>query len=158
MRVRAFEPADVAWAEQLIGSMAGRLQARRGELIDVLDGSGFIAVDSNDAPLGVLTYASRRDGVEIMYLEAREKHHGVGTALLEALFRLVGDQTVWLVTTNDNVDALRFYQRRGFHIRTLRPGAVDEARATIKPGISLAGDYGIPMRDEIELERVRVKP
>ena len=158
MRVRAFEPGDVAWAEALIGSMAGRLQARRGELIDVLDGSGFIAVDGNDSPVGLLTYASRRDGVEIMYLEAQDKHHGVGTALVDALFRLVKDQTVWLVTTNDNVDALRFYQRRGFRLRTVRPGAVDDARSSVKPTIPLAGDYGIPMRDEIELERVPVKP
>ena len=125
----------MAWAESLIGSLAGRLQARRGELIDVLDGSGFVAVDGNEAPLGLLTYASRRDGVEIMYIEAAQHFHGVGTALLDALFRLVGDQVVWLVTTNDNLDALRFYQRRGFRIRTVRTGAVDDARNSVKPAI-----------------------
>ena len=154
MDVRAFEPADIAWAETMLGDMSGRLQARRGELVDVLDASGFVALDDRGNRAGVLTYASRRDGVEVLYVEALHRQQGVGTALLNALFRLVGDQTVWLVTTNDNLDALRFYQRRGFTIRTVRVGAVDAARATIKPGIGLVGEYDIPLRDEIELERV----
>jgi hypothetical protein len=57
------------------------------------------------------------------------------------------------VTTNDNVDALRFYQRRGFRLRAVRPGAVDDARRTLKPEIPAVGEQGIPIRDEIELER-----
>jgi hypothetical protein len=59
---------------------------------------------------------------------------------------------IWVLTTNDNVDALRFYQRRGFRLGALRPGAVDEARRTRKPEIPEIGDHGIPLRDEIELE------
>lgn len=55
------------------------------------------------------------------------------------------------MTTNDNVDALRFYQRRGFRIVAVRTGAVDEARSALKPGIPHRGHYGIPLRDEIEL-------
>jgi len=58
---------------------------------------------------------------------------------------------VWVVTTNDNVDALRFYQRRGFHISAVRPGAVDHARTHLKPTIPSTGSHGIPIRDEIEL-------
>jgi ribosomal protein S18 acetylase RimI-like enzyme len=130
------------------------MQARRGELVDVLDASGFIAVDERANPLGVLTYASRPDGVEVLYVEAAVPHCGVGSALLDALFLLVGAQTVWLVTTNDNIDALRFYQRRGFVIREVRPGAVNHARDTLKPHIGLVGEYGIPLRDEIELATV----
>jgi ribosomal protein S18 acetylase RimI-like enzyme len=155
VHIRALEPADIAWAETLVGGFGGRIQARRGELVDVLDASGFIAVDDKANPLGVLTNASGPDGVEVLYIESAVRHRGVGTALLDALFHLVGDQTVWLVTTNDNVDALRFYQRRGFVIRTVRVGAVNQARDTIKPAISLVGEYGIPLRDEIELATVR---
>ena len=59
---------------------------------------------------------------------------------------------VWLTTTNDNVDALRFYQRRGFRLAQLRPGAVDQSRQR-KPEIPRVGDYGIPLRDEIDLTR-----
>jgi hypothetical protein len=59
---------------------------------------------------------------------------------------------VWLTTTNDNLDALRFYQRRGFRISAVRPRAVERARATLKPEIPEVGAYGIPVRDEIDLE------
>ena len=157
MHIRALEPADIPWAETLVGgSMEGRMQARRGELVDVLDASGFIAVDAKANPIGVLTYASRADGIEVLYLEATRRQQGVGTALLDALFHLVGGQTVWLVTTNDNVDALRFYQRRGFVIRAVRLGAVTQARESIKPHIGLVGEHGIPLRDEIELATVSV--
>lgn len=154
MHIRALEPADIAWAETLIGGFGGRMQTRRGELVDVLDASGFLAVDDRANPLGVLTYASRPDGVELLYVEVALQHRGVGSALLDALFHLVGSQTVWLVTTNDNIDALRFYQRRGFVIREVRPGAVNAARESIKPHIGLIGEYGIPLRDEIELVTV----
>jgi len=56
------------------------------------------------------------------------------------------------MTTNDNLRALGFYQRRGFRLASLRPGAVDEARRTLKPEIPEIGDDGIPIRDELDLE------
>ena len=55
-----------------------------------------------------------------------------------------------LTTTNDNIDALRFYQRRGFRMSALRPGVIDRSRLH-KPEIPRTGDYGIPLRDEIDL-------
>ena len=65
---------------------------------------------------------------------------------------LAGCDRLRVVTTDDNVDALRFYQRRGFRLAELRPGAVAEARQSLKPEIPLTGAYGIELRDEIELE------
>lgn len=62
-----------------------------------------------------------------------------------------GMRRLWLVTTNDNLDALRFYQRRGLRIVDVAPGAVDAARA-VKPSTPLTGEYGIPLRDELTLE------
>ena len=61
-----------------------------------------------------------------------------------------GFETLRLTTTNDNIDALRFYQRRGFRLKALRPCAVDKARAH-KPTIPTQGEYGIPVRDELDL-------
>ena len=58
-----------------------------------------------------------------------------------------------MITTNDNVDALRFCRRRGFRLAELRAGAVDDSRAQLNPEIPAIGDHGIPLRDEIELER-----
>jgi hypothetical protein len=67
--------------------------------------------------------------------------------------RRAGCSRFWLITTNDNVDALRFYQRRGFRLAALHSGAVDDSRARLKPEIPEVGDHGIPIRDEIELEQ-----
>jgi ribosomal protein S18 acetylase RimI-like enzyme len=63
-----------------------------------------------------------------------------------------GCRRLVLMTTNDNLGALRFYQRRGFRLVARRPGAVDAARAR-KPAIPPIGDFGIPLRDELELQR-----
>jgi ribosomal protein S18 acetylase RimI-like enzyme len=79
---------------------------------------------------------------------------GVGSALIEAVTASsrVGFEAIRLSTTNDNVDALRFYQRRGFRLTALRPGAVDESRR-LKPTISMNGQHGIPIHDELDLVR-----
>jgi hypothetical protein len=57
-----------------------------------------------------------------------------------------------VITTNDNVDALRFYQRRGFRLAALHQGAVDDSRARLKPEIPEIGEHRIPLRDELDLE------
>lgn len=59
---------------------------------------------------------------------------------------------IMLITTNDNLNALRFYQKRGFDMVRLYQDAVNEARK-IKPEIPLLGDYDIPIKHEIELEK-----
>jgi hypothetical protein len=70
---------------------------------------------------------------------------------VSAAVRAAGLSRIWVVTTNDNLDALRFYQRRGFRLLALRPAAVDAARRSLKPSIGTVGSYGIPLRDELEL-------
>jgi len=118
------------------------------------DHSALIA-SLDGVPTGLLTYVVTGDACEILTLHAVEAWHGTGTALVEALRPMAvaaGCRTIWVVTTNDNIDALRFYQRRGFRIRAVRPGAVDEARRHLKPEIPAVGDHGVPLRDEIELE------
>ena len=92
----------------------------------------------------------------VLTLHATEQWHGVSTALIEAVAHLAaghGCARLWLISTNDNVDALRFYQRRGFQLAPIHPRAVDDSRSRLKPEIPVAGAYGIPMRDEIELEK-----
>jgi ribosomal protein S18 acetylase RimI-like enzyme len=152
---RVYDPAtDELWAEALLATMlGGRWQARRGEVVDALGGPGLVAAHQSER-VGLLTYRFDRSDCEVVALAAARRHAGVGTLLLDALrAHLAGQQRrIWLVTTNDNVDALRFYQRRGFRLSALRSGAVDQARLTLKPGISAVGAYGIPLRDELELE------
>jgi ribosomal protein S18 acetylase RimI-like enzyme len=105
---------------------------------------------------GVLSYHVSGGGLEIVTLEALARRGGVGTALVATACELaasLGLGRVWLVTTNDNLDALRFYQRRGFRLVGLAPGAVAKARS-VKRSIPLVGEYGIPIRDELTLERI----
>ncbi|MBL7259008.1 GNAT family N-acetyltransferase [Paractinoplanes lichenicola] len=105
-------------------------------------------------PVGLLTYELGTDGLEVVTLDAVVAGAGVGSALLEAAANrawAAGASRVWLITTNDNLDALRFYQRRGMRLVGLAPGAVDRSRA-VKPSIPLVGEYGIEIRDELTLE------
>lgn len=105
--------------------------------------------------VGLLTYIVGADACEVLTLHADRQWHGAGSALLHAVAGVAldaGCSRLWLVTTNDNTDALRFYQRRGFRLRALYPGAVDASRRELKPEIPWIGDHGIPLRDEIELD------
>jgi ribosomal protein S18 acetylase RimI-like enzyme len=157
--VRPLGPGDLPEAEDLLaGLLAGRHQSRLGERIDVLALDGTGAWDG-DRLIGLVTW-SRPGGdgrSELAALAVAEDHRnqGVAAALVEAVAgaaRDAGATVQWLVTTNDNLDALRLYQRHGYRLAGLRAGAVDEARRA-KPTISAIGSYGIPLRDELILER-----
>ncbi len=146
------EAEDRDWAQaRLAAGWGGRLQARRGELLDVLALPGFVA-DEDGSPQGLVTYRLDGDECELAFLEAFERGRGIGTALLAAVVEAAGGRRVRVVTTNDNLDAIRFYQRRGFRLVELRSGAVDAARESLKPAIGRVGEHGIPIRDELELE------
>ena len=128
--------------------------ARRGELVDALRHPALLARSVGE-PVGVATYVVDGEACELLTLHAEKRLSGIGTALVDGVrARAVdaGCRLLWVVTTNDNVDALRFYQRRGFRLARLRTGAVDESRGMMKPEIPVLGDHGIPLRDEIELE------
>jgi ribosomal protein S18 acetylase RimI-like enzyme len=152
VRVRPFVDSDGAWAEALIDAeLSGRWQARLGSVIDGLALPGLVA-ELNGERAGLLTFAEEPERVEIVSLEAAIRYRGVGKALIEAIVEQARGRRLWLVTTNDNLDALRFYQRRGFRIVEVRVGAVDEARRMLKPTIPAVGNFGIPIRDEIVLQ------
>ena len=91
----------------------------------------------------------------MLTLHAEPRHPGAGTALLEAfeaVAREAGCTRIWLITTNDNVDALRFYQRRGFRLSARPPGRNPRYHERqLKPRIPELGAYDIPLRDELEL-------
>lgn len=147
--------ADRAWLRDLWRERwTDVTMVSRGKVhhVDALE--GVIAWDG-DLRVGAATY--RREGreCEMVSLDAIEPRRGIGTALtaaVEAAAREHGCRRLWLITTNDNTDALRFYQRRGYRLRAVHPGAVDEARR-LKPSIGRIGDHGIPIHDELELEK-----
>ena len=158
MKVRQREAADQAAAQALLARHNSVRAARLGELVHPMDHPALIAEAADGHLLGMLTYVPGQDWrqCEILTLHAGEQWHGAGTALVEAVGQLArrhGCTRLWVITTNDNVDALRFYQRRGFCLVRVYRGAVDRSRASLKPEIPTVGAYGIPMRDEIELEK-----
>jgi hypothetical protein len=125
-----------------------------GRLVDASALPGFVAEDDGEW-LGYGAYELRDGECEVTVIESLATGRGVGGALLAACVRAAqaaAAKRLWLVTTNDNSAALRFYQRRGFVIVALRPGAVAEARRTLKPEIPERGNDDIPISDEIELE------
>jgi ribosomal protein S18 acetylase RimI-like enzyme len=121
------------------------------------DHPGFAAVDERGRIVGHAAWRREPDGgAYLVSIDAEPSGAGIGSALLtavESAAREAGCLSLVLDTTNDNLDALRFYQRRGYRIVAVRSGAVDEARRTLKPSIPEVGASGIPMRDELTLER-----
>jgi LAO/AO transport system kinase len=152
--VREAAPADRGWIESLV-------EERWGAAIAVVHGvahyvpalRGFVA-EADGRPVGLATYAIEDDDCELVTIDSLEPGRGVGAALVAAVAgaaRAAGCRRVWCITTNDNVAALRFYQRHGFRLVALHPGAVARSRE-LKPQIPETGADGIPIRDELELE------
>ncbi|MEX2203165.1 MAG: GNAT family N-acetyltransferase [Actinomycetota bacterium] len=108
---------------------------------------GFVAEDEG-RPAGLLTYVLEGDACEVVTIDAFENGRGIGTALIGAVKEL-GARRLWLVTTNDNARAQRFYERRGFILVAVHEGAVDRSRLE-KPEIPLVGNGGVEIHDEFE--------
>jgi len=154
IRPRAESDRDVVGA--FLREREAARVARLGVLEDALAHPALIA-ERGDALAGALTYVIKGDACEILTLHAVERFGGAGSALVTAVERVAaeaGCARLWLITTNDNVDALRFYQRRGFRLSALHRGAVDDSRVRLKPEIPRVGEHGIELRDELELEKV----
>lgn len=153
-QARALEPADQPQVAQWVAAHWGSDSAVvHGEIFQPADLPGFVAV-SGEQWLGLLTYHAAGAACEIITIDSAQPNRGVGSALIEAVkgaARQAGCQRLWLITTNDNTAALRFYQRRGFVLAAVHADAVARSRQ-VKPEIPLIGNDGIPIRDEIELE------
>ena len=126
-----------------------------GEIFDLGTSDGFYSSD-RDEITGLVTYRVSGKEMEILSLDSLHEHKGTGTTLLNAAVaeaRNSGLERIMLITTNDNLPALRFYQKRGFDLVRIRRNALDQARK-IKPEIPLIGMDGIPLKHEIELELI----
>lgn len=155
MEVRPLTETDVAWVQERTELLfSGTFLVSRDTVHDPTGLPGYIAVEGSER-IGLITYHQDGDTCEVVSIDALCQYIGVGTALLDALeaaAREQGCKTIWAITTNDNLDALRFFQRRGFVISDFRIGGMEKIRQ-LKPGIPQTGGYGIPIRDEIELSK-----
>jgi len=154
LRIRLAADADREWISEIFRGWGAEFIVSRGRITYPDQVEGLIAEDSSGRKLGLLTFKVTGDQCEVVTLDALDKFRGTGTALIEELLHIMRARRVrrvWLITTNDNLDAIRFYQRRGWTIAAVHVNALERSRE-LKPAISLIGRYGIPLRDEIEFE------
>jgi GNAT superfamily N-acetyltransferase len=154
IEVRPVKTSDLNWMVSLLTKRWGSyLVVSKGKLSDARRLPGFIAINENKRS-GLLTYKITGNECEIISLDSLRQGTGIGTQLINEIIkecRKLKLKRIWLITTNNNDNALRFYKNRGFILKAVYPNAVEISRK-LKPQIPLADEHGIPIRDEIELE------
>lgn len=125
----------------------------RGKMIDMTRTEGFYFIEGENI-IGLITYIVYGNTLEIVSLDSLKENQGVGSKLVEKVIQEGKErklQKIILVTTNDNINAIRFYQKTGFDMAHLFRNALDISRK-LKPEIPLIGENVIPLRHEIEFE------
>ncbi len=153
--VRPLTSEDRTWVQRVLRQYwASTTQVARGRVFQADELPGFGAWRGSE-PVGVITYDIHGAECEIVTHNAMAGHGGIGSCLLAELRTLARERAcsrLWLVTTNDNVPAMRFYQRRGFDFVAIHRDAIAQARR-LKPEIPDTGMDGVPIRHEIEMEQ-----
>ena len=152
--VRSIEASDRNWVESFVKSRwRSEIIVAKGRVIRPAELDGFAAFKGKNR-VGLLTYRIEGPDCEIVNIDSTAEGEGIGTALIEAIkkeAKVKGCRRLWLITTNDNLNALGFYQKRGFRLIAIYPDALESSRK-LKPQISIKAANGIPIRDELELE------
>jgi GNAT superfamily N-acetyltransferase len=155
-KIRPINRDDEKWVgERLKERWAGPIIVTRGKVHHADKLPGFMAEESG-RPIGLITYEITGTDCEIISMNSLAEGKGVGSALVDVVKETAtktGCQRLWLITTNDNTAALRFWQKRGFKLVAVHQNAIEQSRK-LKPEIPLTGNDDIPIRDEIELEMV----
>lgn len=156
IEIRQFDASFRQWAARLLEHEWGsKLVVSRGRVHDALELPGFVAW-LDGSPAGLVTYRMDEGDCELVTLNSQRPAVGIGTALLQAVVDIAREarcRRVWLVTTNDNLEALRFYQLRRFRLVAVHQDALNVSRK-LKPEIPTVGHQGIPIRDELECELI----
>jgi GNAT superfamily N-acetyltransferase len=154
MNVRCITSEDLPRLRQFwIEHWGGETMIAHGKVYHPEQLDGFAAAEK-DQWIGLITFSLSNKELEVTSLDSLREGQGIGAALINKVVdeaRANNCQRIFLITTNDNLHALGFYQRRGFELVKIYRGAVNESRK-LKPGIPLIGENSIPLRDEIELE------
>jgi ribosomal protein S18 acetylase RimI-like enzyme len=152
--LRRLSPSDLPRLRQFwIEHWGGEEMITRGRIYRPEQLEGFVMED-RDEWLGLLTFAIEGGECEVTSLDSLREGQGIGSKLLDQVIEEASARRckrLFLITTNDNLNALGFYQKRGFELVAVYRGAINESRK-IKPSIPLVGYNNIPLRDEIELE------
>jgi len=153
MRVTPLTDDDRQWVKERTELLfGGDFVVSGSEVHDPDRLPGFIAAEGPER-VGLVTYNIAEGSCEVVTIDALCQFMGVGTLLLDKVVetaREAGCTSLWTITTNDNIDAQRFFQKRGFVITQVRLGGMTKIRL-LKPSVPKIGYYGIPIRDEIIL-------
>jgi ribosomal protein S18 acetylase RimI-like enzyme len=154
VEIKAINDTNKPMIRQLfIDNWNSDIMVTKGQIHKFEEVEGFIAINNNKI-IGVLTFKRKNQSVELISLDSFKENKGIGTQLLNRLVEYVKNKSVhrlWLITTNDNLNALKFYQKRKWTLKNIYPNAVKEARK-LKPTIPIIGNDGIEIRHELELE------
>ncbi len=129
MEVRDFEIADHDWARALVARHSGgsHLVTRLGEIIDPLTREGVVA-EIDGRPVGLLTVDESDQGLEVLTLHSETPNQGAGMRLLETAMRVASASEahrLWLITTSDNLHAIRWFLRRGMTVAAVHADHVE---------------------------------
>ncbi len=162
--IRPLNPQSDTWLHNLLTENWGsQFMVSRGRFYDASLCPGFVAVHQPSADeknstqervVGVLLYNRHDNECEICLVQTLAENQGIGSSLIEAVKKTAikeGCNRLWLITTNDNLNAIGFYQRRGFSLAAVHKNALAISRQ-LKPEIPELGLNNIPLRDEIEFE------
>ncbi|MFH1277434.1 MAG: NAD-dependent DNA ligase LigA [Candidatus Eisenbacteria bacterium] len=156
LTIRAVEERDREWMSSFLAERWGSpIIVTRGR-VHAADRLRGLVAEAGGCRIGLVTFRFEGGECEVVSLDSVREGIGAGGALLRGAIeraRAEGCRRLWLITTNDNLSAIRFYQKRGLLLRAVYPDALEESRR-IKPEIPRTGLDGIPLRDEIELEIV----
>lgn len=153
-KIRKLHPKDKSWLIRFITKHWGApIVISRRKQYPVENLPGFAAFQ-NDEYVGLITLCIENSECQIVTLNAEIENIGIGTGLINYAIEYAVQKKckrIWLITTNDNTPALRFYQKRGFKIKAIYCNEIEFA-CKLKPEIPLYGIDNIPIWDEIELE------
>ena len=154
MNIRRLTSEDLSRLRQFwVEHWGAVFMVAHGEIYRPEQLDGFVVEEYHEW-VGLVTFVIKDNEMEVTSLDSLREGQGIGTELMNRVMneaQLQNCKRVFLITTNDNLNALGFYQRRGFELVKIYRGAMNESRK-IKPGIPLIGENNIPLRDELELE------
>jgi N-acetylglutamate synthase-like GNAT family acetyltransferase len=155
VQLRRVSDDDRPWiAETIAGEFVSSRVVSKGRVVEdasLLDG---YVVETDGRAIGCALWREEDGDAELVAIVTTYRGAGAGAALLDAVIahaRESGWHRLWLITTNDNIDALRLYQRSGWEWVGWHRDAVAYSR-TLKPELPDIGSHGIPIRHEIEFE------
>lgn len=154
IKIRPINLDDKPWITSLLKeSWRSTKVVARGVIHDASLLPGYVAT-IHSVPKGLVTYHIKDQECEIISLNSLLEKTGIGSALITAVRNLAKSHScgrLWLITTNDNLNAIRFYLAYGFRIAMVHRNAIENSHR-LKPEISKLGYNGIPILHEIEME------